>query len=311
LVEAIVHRTSLRRLEVFVAAVEAGSFQAAAERLGISQASVSKQIRALEEQMGKQLFARKRGSTSNLTSDGGVTFELAKELIEKAERLAGGALGDRLIKGRQRIVLASHPFLAWAIARPLANYAADNPDTYLSVRAMNYEQLVTAYAEQRVDVGIFLAPSHTPELPSSHLWTEPVGLYASAAHPLSALDKVRSADLLKFGFIPAHSDRLFQELVDRSLSQIGIQDYPVALESEHPALTIEALRLGLGYTGSFPRVVAGEGIRESDIKHLPVQMTGFEVRLCVQDALRRDPKIQRLINFITHRCAPADDYRTT
>jgi len=304
-------RTSLRRLEVFVTAVEAGSFQAAAERLGISQASVSKQIRALEEQMGKQLFTRKRGSTGNPTSDGGMTFELAKELIEKAERLAGGALGDIPIKGRRRIVLASHPFLGWAIARPLASYAADNPDTYLSVRALDYEQLVTAYTERRVDVGIFLAPSHTPELPSSHLWTEPVGLYASAVHPLSALDQVRSTDLLKFGFIPAHSDRLFQELVDRSLAKIGIQDYPVALESEHPALTIEALRLGLGYTGSFPRVVAGEGIQESDVKRLPIEVTGFEVRLCVQDSSRHDPKIQRLIDFITRHCVPADDFTTT
>jgi len=304
-------RTTLRRLEVFIAAVEAGSFQAAAQRLGISQASISKQIRALEEQMGKQLFTRNRGSTGNLTSDGGITFELAKELIEKAERLAGGALGDTLIKGRQLIALASHPFLGWAIARPLASYAADNPDTYLSVRALDYEQLVTAYAQKRIDVGIFLAPSHTPELPSSHLWTEPVGLYASAAHPLSALDEVQSADLLKFGFISAHSDRLFQELVDRSLAEIGIQDYPVALESEHPALTIEALRLGLGYTGSFPRVVAGEGIQESDAKRLPIQVSGFEVRLCVQDSLRQDPKIQRLIDFITRHCATADEFRTT
>jgi len=261
--------------------------------------------------MGKQLFTRKRGSTGNPTSDGGITFELAKELIEKAERLAGGVLGDIPIKGRQRIVLASHPFLGWAIARPLASYVADNPDTYLSVRALDYEQLVTAYTERRVDVGIFLAPSHTPELPSSHLWTEPVGLYASAAHPLSALDQVRSTDLLQFGFIPAHSDRLFQELVDRSLAKIGIQDYPVALESEHPALTIEALRLGLGYTGSFPRVVAGEGIQESDVKRLPIEVTGFEVRLCVQDSSRQDPKIQRLIDFITRHCAPAGDSTTT
>jgi DNA-binding transcriptional LysR family regulator len=301
------HRTSLRRLEVFVAAVEAGSFQGAAERLAISQASVSKQIRALEDQMGKQLFTRKRGSTGNLTSDGGITFELAKELIEKAERLAGGVLGDTPKQGRRRIVLASHPFLGWAIARPLASYTADNPEIYLSVRALNYEQLVAAYAQQRIDVGIFLAPSHTPELPSSHLWTEPVSLYASAAHPLSKLDRVRSSDLLKFGFIPAHSDRLFQELVDRSLAHIGIQDYPVALESEHPALTIEALRLGLGYTGSFPRVVAGEGIDESDVRRLPIQVSGFEVRLCVQDSLRHDPKIQRLIDFITRHCAPTDD----
>lgn len=287
-----------------MAAVEAGSFQAAAERLGISQASVSKHIRALEEQMDKLLFTRKRGSHGHLTNDGGVTFGVAKELIEKAERLAGGALGSKSSGGRQKITLASHPYLGWAIARPLADYAASNPDIYLSVRALDYDNLVDAFAQGDVDVGIFLAPSHTPELPSTHLWTEPVALYASAHHPLAALDRVDAANLLAYGFVPAHSDRLFQELVDRSLSQIGIRNYPVALESEHPALTIEALRLGLGYTGSFPRVVAGEGIQEGDVKRLPIDVGGFEVRLCVQDALRYNPGIQHLVDHIIRCCAP-------
>ena len=60
--------------------------------------------------MGKPLFTRKRGSTGNLTSDGGITFELAKELIEKAERLLGtrrtdtirGRGGDDALIGRAR-----------------------------------------------------------------------------------------------------------------------------------------------------------------------------------------------------------------
>ena len=44
--------SSLRRLKVFVAVVDAGSFGAAADQLGITQPSVSGHIRALEQQIG-------------------------------------------------------------------------------------------------------------------------------------------------------------------------------------------------------------------------------------------------------------------
>ena len=49
--------------------------------------------------------------------------------------------------------------------------------------------------EQRVDVGIVLAPSHTPELPSSHLWTELVGLHHPAQHDHKAFDRFGAGPL--------------------------------------------------------------------------------------------------------------------
>jgi molybdenum-dependent DNA-binding transcriptional regulator ModE len=47
---------TFRKLEVFVAVAEDGNFRKAAERLGISQPSVSSQIKSMERYLGYQLF---------------------------------------------------------------------------------------------------------------------------------------------------------------------------------------------------------------------------------------------------------------
>ena len=51
-------RTTIRHLSYFVALAEAGSFTRAAERMGVSQPSLSQQIRALETIVGAALFER-------------------------------------------------------------------------------------------------------------------------------------------------------------------------------------------------------------------------------------------------------------
>jgi DNA-binding transcriptional LysR family regulator len=61
---------TLRQLEVFGHVSELRSFRNAAERLGISQASVSKQIKDLEMQLGTRLLARSPGKRPALTSEG-------------------------------------------------------------------------------------------------------------------------------------------------------------------------------------------------------------------------------------------------
>src|SRR5690606_1860791 len=61
---------TLRRMEVFVAIVDEGSFAAAADRFGIAQPSVSAHIRALERDVGGEVFARRRGRRPVLTELG-------------------------------------------------------------------------------------------------------------------------------------------------------------------------------------------------------------------------------------------------
>src|SRR5262245_29237378 len=77
----------LRNLQTFLAIVDEGSFSAAARRLGITQPSVSEQVRALEDHFGQPLFARP-ARNARLTVAGqrvreqGTRVNLALEALE-------------------------------------------------------------------------------------------------------------------------------------------------------------------------------------------------------------------------------------
>lgn len=76
----------LKQLRAFCAAARARSMSRAGEALGLSQPSVSLQIRALEQEMGTILFER-RGPRIELSPEGVLLYEIASPLVEGIERL--------------------------------------------------------------------------------------------------------------------------------------------------------------------------------------------------------------------------------
>ena len=120
---------TIRQLQVFASLCATRSFRRSAESLGISQASVSNQMTALEDQLGVALFIRRRGQPPTLTVEGMAflddlrTFDLAGEALaahrrrgarEEMERaryrvLIGQATLDRFIRPKLDRFLANHP----------------------------------------------------------------------------------------------------------------------------------------------------------------------------------------------------------
>ena len=120
---------TLRQLEVFASLCATRSFRRSAEALGISQASVSNQMKALEEQLGLVLFARRPGQRPTLTSDGMAflddlrAFQTAGEALAAHRRRGGGdeqqpvrysvligqGLLDNFIRGKLDRFFAAHP----------------------------------------------------------------------------------------------------------------------------------------------------------------------------------------------------------
>jgi DNA-binding transcriptional LysR family regulator len=82
----------LRQLRYFVAVAETLNFSRAAERLNISQSSLSQQISALEKQMGVELFRRDKRSVA-ITEAGKAILYRSKNLLKNAERLVPEARG--------------------------------------------------------------------------------------------------------------------------------------------------------------------------------------------------------------------------
>ena len=94
----------LEQLRQLVAFAECGTLSRAAERLHISQPSLSRTMQALEEELGAPLFTRQKNRIA-LNETGRVAVEQARRVLLSAEELTRRvALADR---SRQRIALGS------------------------------------------------------------------------------------------------------------------------------------------------------------------------------------------------------------
>jgi DNA-binding transcriptional LysR family regulator len=75
------------QLRTFACAASAGSFVKAGQRLDISQAAVSEQIRTLEVRLGRCLFERRRGTTPVLTAEGEQALEIVQSILASCDGL--------------------------------------------------------------------------------------------------------------------------------------------------------------------------------------------------------------------------------
>ena len=122
---------TLRQLEVFASLAASGSFRASAEALGISQASVSNQLRVLEDQLGLTLFDRTPGRRPRLTAQGRAfhadlaAFDAAAAALARHRRqqpaeaqrparfrlLVGQGMFDGYVRHKLGLFHATHPLI--------------------------------------------------------------------------------------------------------------------------------------------------------------------------------------------------------
>ena len=158
----------LRRLKYFLAVAEELHFGRAASRLEIAQPPLSRQIAALEADIGAQLFDRSR-SQIRLTQAGAVFEGHARAMIDRMEnayretRLVGeGGLG------RLRIAFvgsASHGVLPTLIK----SYRSHYPKVELALSAMNNAGLHSAIIQREIDIAVARPDLHDDELRSEPL----------------------------------------------------------------------------------------------------------------------------------------------
>jgi DNA-binding transcriptional LysR family regulator len=128
---------TLRQLDVFASLCATRSFRRSSESLGISQASVSNQLKALEGQLGLTLLARRPGRRPELTTEG-VAFLADLRLFQSAgETLAAHRRSngdDREQEVRYR-VLVGEVLLDLYIRPKLDRFFAANPQIELAFEA--------------------------------------------------------------------------------------------------------------------------------------------------------------------------------
>ena len=184
----------LRRLRYFLAVAEELHFGRAASRLEIAQPPLSRQIAALEAEIGVQLFDRSR-SQIRLTQAGEVLERHARVLVD---RLEGAFKEARLVgeggAGRLRVAFvgsASHGVLPNLIK----SYRSFYPKVELALSAMNNAELHSALVQREIDVAVARPALKDEELRKEPLVKEDLILAIPDNSELATQKTIRFADL--------------------------------------------------------------------------------------------------------------------
>jgi DNA-binding transcriptional LysR family regulator len=218
------------KLKVFHAAAEAGSFTHAGEHLGLSQSAVSRQVSALETELGVSLFHRHaRGLI--LTEQGDVLFRTAHEVFMKLEA-ARAKLTDSKERpnGDLKVTTTAGIGLNWLTPR-LGEFLDLYPDIRITLLVTD-EELDLSMRE--ADVAIRLRQPQQPDLIQRKLFSVKFHAYASPEYlkrkgtPRSVEDIDNHPIIMLGGTVPQH-------LQNRNwLIQVGREGKPPRV----PCLTI-------------------------------------------------------------------------
>src|SRR2546428_2027520 len=172
----------MRHLRYLLAVAEAGSFSRAADRLGISQPSVSQQMRDLEAGLRVPLFQR-RGKRILLTPRGLIFQEHARAVLHQLENFLQD-LNSEPGELRGALRLGVIPVLnVPLVPQLLGSFVADYPAISITVEEISSTEIETALEEGRMDVGLGFLTRHSPNLRYEPIYTDEFALIVSEPHP--------------------------------------------------------------------------------------------------------------------------------
>jgi LysR family cyn operon transcriptional activator len=217
----------IRHLRYFLAVAEAGSFSRAADRLGISQPSVSQQMRDLEAGLGVPLFQR-RGKRILLTPRGLIFQEHARSILHQLENFLQ-ELNSEPGELRGTLHLGVIPVLnVPLVPRLLGSFAADHPGISVTVEEISSTEIETALEEGRMDVGLGFLTRHSPNLRYERLCTDEFAFIVAPNHPWANRRLIDFSKLHQQRLLQLPDSFVMRRMTDEICRKHGIRPHVIA-----------------------------------------------------------------------------------
>ncbi|WP_321869045.1 LysR family transcriptional regulator [Burkholderia ubonensis] len=258
----------LRQLRYFIAVAEEMNITRAAERLHMTQPPLSRQLQAIEDEIGLPLFER-GARPLKLTEAGRVFYAQAKRLVDQADEL--GPLTRRLAQMSERIVIGFVPSTLYgALPDVIRAFRETRPDVELSLIEMFTLEQLGALKGGRIDVGFGRLRFDDDQLVREALIEEKLIAALPAGHPLADPDRpLALADVANETLIvypstprPSFADQQLSALRDGGLAPAGVHE----VRELQTALGLVAAEVGVSLV---PESVEGVRVKGVVYRHLP------------------------------------------
>lgn len=282
----------LRTLRYFLEIADCGNITKAAQRLHITQPTLSRQMRELEEELGVQLFERKSHSIS-LTKDGERLKKRAEDLVTLADRtLQEFAGGKEEISGTITIggsVFKSSRYLAHVIA----DFQRQYPEVRFVLPAGNYDTIREKIDAGLVDFGVFMRPVDieqygTITLPDREIW----GARVPSDSPVAKKKVFRREDLTGKRIITPQRGRLQSGLLE--WLHIDGKGAPFSILCDEQPMVAALVREGAGISLDIDLGIPYEGLAFLPLDP-PLEQ---ETALCWRKGTPLSPQAAAFLSFL-------------
>lgn len=281
-------------LRAFLEVANRGSLSRAAQAMGSSQPTLSRQIAQLEGQLGQTLFERTTRGV-RLTDAGTALREPAERMREQALHFALVAAGrTQVLAGTVRLT-ASEIVSAYLLPALLRDLRLAHPDIQIELVATNdVENLL----EREADIALRMARPAQSALVARRLADQPIGLYATRGY-VEAHGWPAAADMLRHQWIGYdRSDQMLRGFREAGLT---VDKHLFGFRCDDQIVGWHAVLAGLGIGVGMDRVAAlsADVVRvlpEWPVPPLPLWITAHR-------ALRGTPRVKAVFDFLAQALA--------
>ena len=281
----------LKQLRSFTAVAEHRGFTAAAEAVGISQPTITTQVRELEERYGVELLLR-MGRRVELTEAGEALFKVSRHvmsLLDEADELLTSS--GRLQLGQLRIA-AVGPFHATEmIARFLRNY----PRIAISVLLGNSDETLARVLALEADVAILAHVVDDPRVHTVPFSTHEVVVFVNGDHPWYGRAGIAIGELAGQPLILRERGSTTRRAFEIATQKAGVTITPLLeIGSREGVWKAVERGLGIGVVADF------EFVDHPNLKTVPINDADVrtEYRLACLMERRNSPKIRAFIDTV-------------
>lgn len=236
----------LRQLRCFIAVAEELHFGRAAERLGLAPPALSRQISALEDELGVSLLTRTTRQVA-LTRAGLIMLEEAKAILVRMERASRAVREASLASSKVLRVGAIDAASSSFVPEALVTFRSRHPGIEIKFVEAMTAPLVQMLEAGKLDLALLRPPRKPTDCAFEILRVERPIVVLSENHPLAAREYLTMQDLVGEPFVvPSKRIRPFAyDLVMAYFESVGAVPNVTIEATEKPAM-MSAVAAGLG-----------------------------------------------------------------
>lgn len=269
---------SIRHLRAFREVAQCGSFTQAAQRLHLTQSTLTATVKQLEQEIGLTLFDRTTRRVV-LTREGQQFRSVAERLISDFDTAITDLQAVASQQQGQVAVAASPSTISQLLPPVIQSYHHRHPGVGISLRDDSAGAIEQRVLENDVDFGIGANHSNDPELNYEALLTDRYGIVVPADSDIHGLDEIDWLQLGHMNLLYLSADTGIRAQLNRIREQARLPDrLDGSIEVSNPAGLAALIRQGLGIAVLPALAASTEAFNE--LHFLPLTNPVIERELC-------------------------------